>query len=359
MKTVNALLLYRDGPLAAVSVTAPSALAALTASPISSAHEAAATMRSHLESIRYDRVINARRVRGSDLTGDPNDENTLVNVSETGVLAYVSGSASTTKNGSASDSPAFDLNNYAGSVGFDFLLGTGFNVGVNASYNRSHASLHNGGGKVDADTGRASLYASFMPSSRFFFDVQAFGGYTTYKYNRSTALGRESAKPDGYDYGANAYVGTVLSVNEWIHFTPYAGFEFVHTTVDAYTEDGSIAALRVQEVTQDSLLLKIGTGLNWVKPLSKKVVARFTFDAALAVEMLDSDARITAAFANDNSGNRFRFEAPARPERTLQVGPAVELSIGYNQSLSLGYTYEADFNNYTNHHVNATYRLRF
>lgn len=361
---VSALLDAGD-PASSIAAAAPSGLAALPAMTTTSAHRGFAGTRAHLESLRYDRVINERRVHRSEVTGIPEDANAYVNTNATGVLAYITAEGSQTKNSPGINSPTFDHNIYSGTVGLDYLATSHLNFGLSATYNRGHATLHNGG-KVDSDNARASIYASVFANDWLYFDVQAYGGATTAKTSRQTPLGRETAKPKGFDFGASAYVGTAVTfpftspqLKNRFALTPFVGIEYVHSEADAFSESGSGLALRVTELKQDSLLLRIGTGVNWIKPLAGDVAMRATLTAAFAAELGDDSARLTGRFDSDHSGNSFRYSPRATPEHTFQVSPSIEFSVGFSQTFSLGYTLDTDFNAYTSHGLSASYRLRF
>jgi autotransporter-associated beta strand protein len=335
-RTVDALL--SGDPSTTFNKAAPLAFASMTAMSVTNAHSAAASMRSHLEGLRYERVINEHAIE---------------------FTPYVSVSGTFARNRGGNNDPVFDFNNYSGTVGIDHSWSENFTFGINANYNRGSATLHDNAGKIETETAGLSVYASIMPTRWIYFDLQAYGGYSTYDSKRFTHLGRETASPEGYDLGVAAYVGTIIPVTQRVHFTPFAGFEYVHASVDAFTETGSLAALSLQEITQNSLQVKFGTNLNWVSQLSNFVVMRLALEVAYAVQLVDSETGITGQFANDTTRNRFNVDAPATPERSLQVGPAVEFSLGTNHSLRFNYTYEADFGAHTVHHLNATYRIRF
>ncbi|MDR1818568.1 MAG: autotransporter-associated beta strand repeat-containing protein [Puniceicoccales bacterium] len=321
--------------------TVPSMHAALPTMSISAAHDAASSLREHLEALRYERGV----------------QNTTINWAP-----YIVGTGAYAKyeNPGAND-PAFDIDSYGALVGFDSDLGTHFTLGANVGYNNARARFHSGsnGDKATSENIRGTLYASLRASNWLFFDAQFHGGYSSYETRGHDVFGGKTAKPEGTDIGAGLYVGSVIPLPKFISFTPFAGFDYVSATVSNFSEKGSAAAMHLDEITQDSLQIRIGSGLNWLINPWSGAVLRLGCEVAYTVEMLDTDASITARFANDTSGNSFRITAPALPEHTLQAGPRVELTFGGNKSLNIGYTYETDFGSLTIHRFNASFRIRF
>ena len=338
-------LLKADGSIGKnLTKASPLGLASLTAMSVTSAQHASGSVRSHLESMRYERAIN-----GAQIDFAP----------------YISGAGIFAKNGSSVSAPVYDFNSYGGLVGVDTSLGQHL-LGLSASYNTATATMHDGAGKTNADTARLTLYGTFTASQWVSLDAQLFAGYSSYNVKHDTTLGRATAKPSGYDLGASAYVTGIIplpgKMAEFVHFTPYAGLEFVSATVDSFTESPAAipsSALDVDGFTQNSLRAKIGTGLNWVIPTKAGIAWRFALEAAYAHELLDSKVDLKARFANDTSTGKFKATAASTAEKSLLIGPSVELTIGEYQSVQFGYTLEYAFGDQTIHHVNASYRIRF
>ncbi|MDR2863224.1 MAG: autotransporter domain-containing protein [Puniceicoccales bacterium] len=342
LESLSALgaLLGASNQGAAINNASPLALASLTALPITAAREAARTTHAHLEGLRYDRRYAAEALD---------------------IAPYFTATGTFARNADGRSDPTFDSRNYGGLVGVDHAFSKDFIAGANAGYNIGKADFHNGGGKLDADSILFSLYGTYMISSWWYVDAQVFGGYNSYKVTHNSIGGTASAKPSGYDGGANAYFGSVIPLSPFVHFTPYAGFEFVHAEVGSFTEKGKnvVTALRVNSFSQDSLRAVIGTGLNWIVPVSATARLRLGLSLAYSLEVLDSDVDISARFANDKGTGTFKTKAPATPEHGIQVGPVVELTFGGNKAFSLGYTLEHDFSAQTIHHLNASFRVRF
>ena len=161
--------------------------------------------------------------------------------------------------------------------------------------------------------------------------------------------------------GGSVFGGGVvpLSRDASFHLTPYAGIEYAHAKVDAFTETGSAAALRVDGFDQDSLRVKLGTGVNWMVPTGADFSLRLSLELAYAYELMDAEVELRGRFAGDSSGNGFTARVASLPEHSIQVGPAAEIGFDENTSLRLSYLLEHDLKEQVSHRVNATLRVRF
>ncbi|MDR2982555.1 MAG: autotransporter domain-containing protein, partial [Puniceicoccales bacterium] len=338
LNVVNGLL-GDENQSRAINNSSPAGLASMTSMSITMAHDDAATLRAHLESLRYDRAIN-----GVDIN----------------IAPYIVATGSFGRNGSGMSDPAFDFNTYGGLVGIDHSFGPSLLVGLNVGYHHGTADLDDGGGKVKLDNARITAYGTYKFSDWVYLDAAVFGGYNSYEVNHTSTFGTATADPTGFDYGANVYLGTILPVSKNVHFTPYVGLEYVRADVDGFTETGTDAALRIDSFTQDSLRAKIGTGVNWIVPTGNDFSLRLALDLAYAYEILDTEADITGRYANDISGARpFKVNAASTPENSIMAGPIAEFGFDGNKSISLSYSLEYDLEDQYIHHLNATFRMRF
>ena len=324
-----------------VNTSSPLGLAAATGMSISTAHDDIASLQGHLQSLRFSRAF----------TNEP-----------VGTQAYFMGSGNFQQNGSAAGDPAYDFNTYGATVGFDQSIGDDFIVGINAGYHHGRADIAGSGGRINQENVRMNAYASLMVNNHLYVDASVFAGYSDYEVKRLVRHlpgVRSSAKPDGYDLGGNAYVGGVFAFkSSAFAMTPYAGLEYAYAQVDGFTEKGSIAAMRVDGFSQDSLRARLGVGFNWTMYQEGSSMIRFSFDLAYARELLDLETGISARFAGDSTG-RFKLAAATLTRDSVQAGPSVDVGIDETKSLNFSYRYETDFGNQSAHHLNASFRMRF
>ncbi|MDR2429748.1 MAG: autotransporter-associated beta strand repeat-containing protein [Puniceicoccales bacterium] len=335
----NVVVGLLGGGAGAVGAASPAGLASMTAMPIGIAHEDSANVFAHLQSLRYERgATNGRPVE---------------------LQPYLTSAGSFARNGSATDSPAFNFNTYGGTVGFDQSLGTDVIAGFGAGYRHGRADLADAGGSVAQDNVRLNLYATWQVNDHVYVDAAMFAGYSSYGVRHQTVFGTGRASSNGIDIGGSLFGGGILSLSREFHLTPFAGIEYAHAKVDAFIETGSAAALRVGGFDQDSLRAKLGTGLNWQVPTGADFSLRLSLELAYAYELMDSKVAIRGRFAGDSSGNGFSAKVASLPEHSLQVGPAAEIGFDENTSLRLSYLLEHDLKEQVAHRVNATLRVRF
>jgi autotransporter-associated beta strand protein len=325
----------------AVNTSSPGGLAAAVGMSISTAHDDIANLHNHLESLRFSRAFINEPI---------------------GTAAYFMASGNFQQNGSAASNPAYDFNAYGATVGFDQSVGDDFIIGINAGYHHGRADIADSGGRITQENARLNAYASLMVNNHLYVDASVFAGYSGYEVKRSVkrlAIAQATAKPEGYDLGGNAYIGGVFGFKESAFtMTPYAGLEYAYAQVDGFTEKGSIAAMRVDGFSQDSLSARFGLGLNWTVLRENESSLRFSFDIAYARELLDLETAISARFSGDSAG-RFKVNAATLSRDSVQVGPSVDFNMDETKSLNFSYRYESDFGKQTAHHVNASFRMRF
>ncbi|MDR2844731.1 MAG: autotransporter domain-containing protein, partial [Puniceicoccales bacterium] len=327
-------LMSAPNPRIAIENASPLALSSLTAMPINSAQEDFTNLHAHLESLRFSRGATGGQV---------------------GSQPYITVTGNYVRNGTGASDPVYNFNTYGAMVGFDQAAGEQFIVGLNAAYHHGKADFSHGGGTAKHDNGRLNFYGTWVASDYVYVDATVFAGYSTNDVKQITALGTTKSKPKGYDFGGSVYTGGIVPLSDTLHLTPYVGFEYVYANVDGVRQ----TVVDVSKFDQDSLRVKIGTGLSWLVPTQADFSVRVSFDVSFAHELLDTDAALNARFAGDPTGRKFRVDAAALPENSLQVGPAVEFGFDNNKSVQFGYRLEHDLKNQTTHHLNASFRMRF
>jgi autotransporter-associated beta strand protein len=323
----------------AVNGGSPLGFAAMSAMPAGMARADTTALRSHLESLRYG---NAGRTA-------------LLNLQP-----YIMGSGLLEQNDAHLSSEAFDFRSYGGMVGADANLGRNLVFGASAGYGHGDATLEYGAGKIRQEHEKLTFYGTYMFSDKLYLDASVFAGLSQYRIRQTSVSGTGKASPDGYNFGASVYGGTVFALNDKVSFTPFVGLEYSSVHVDGFEQTGHEAAWRTQDMSQDSLRARVGSGVSWTVPSQTDAfLLRVGFEVAYSHEILDPDAEITASLAADRSGRTFRTDAPALPLHLLQVGPTVDLEFAEDATFELSYRFEYDFKYRTNHTFNAGFRFRF
>ncbi len=271
--------------------------------------------------------------------------------------AFVVGGAAMADNEVKTDTPTFDTRTYGGLVGLDKKLDSGMVVGGAAGYDNGSATLHQSAGKVDMNRVRGTAFLSTRLTNRWFLDAGLSGGFGDFATKRNTLTGRVTGSTTGVDVGANVFTGTIVTLNESLHLTPFAGVSYAHHEFQGFTEKGGNgAAFKVDSWSNDSLRASVGTGLGWWIP-SGDWKWKLGVDASFNHELLDTESDIDARFAA--GGSKFSTTAAALPADSLSVGPNAALHFDENNAISGGVNFEYGFDGRTYTGFNVAFRRRF
>ena len=149
----------------------------------------------------------------------------------------------------------------------------------------------------------------------------------------------------------------VLSEADGLHVSPYIGLNYTYSRIGGFLEaGGKESTLEVDDMERNSLRGTIGATLNWLPNADW----RFTLEAALRREFLDSDTEVEAKFVRGAyAGMSAASTAYFGDENVISVGPRVECRINSEWAVSAGYTLESDLDNTTTHSANIGLRCRF
>ncbi len=166
-------------------------------------------------------------------------------------------SAQLSENGTES---GYDLNSWGGTVGVDVDLSPGFTAGV--ALTAMYGDLDTTG--ADKATGNIDTYyltafARYAPSAWTHTFVATIG-MSDISLDRTVGGMETSGETSGTSFGFLYEVGRVFSLDEdgEMCLQPVFNVTWKHTSVDAYTEEGTDAALEVDEQTVDTLSFGLG-----------------------------------------------------------------------------------------------------
>ena len=175
---------------------------------------------------------------------------------------------------------------------------------------------------------------------------------------RTNALETLKSESSGTDFSLSTTLGRmfVLSEAHGLHVSPYIGLDYTYSRIGGFREVGGESALEVDDLERNSLRGTIGATLNWLPTADW----RFTLEAALRHEFLDSDMDVEAKFVRGAyAGMSATSTAYFGDENVISVGPRVEYRINSEWAVSAGYTLESDLDNTTTHSANVGIRCRF
>jgi uncharacterized protein with beta-barrel porin domain len=180
----------------------------------------------------------------------------------------------------------YKLNSWGGTVGFDVDLSPGFTAGL--ALTAMYGDLDTTG--ADKATGSIDTYyltafARYAPSAWTHTFVGTIG-MSDISLDRTVGGMETSGETSGTSFGFLYEVGRVFALDEdgEMCLQPVFNVTWKHTTVDSYTEEGTDAALEVDEQTVDTLSFGLGARLQ-------SVVGESTYNRTSIL-----DARVLAKF---------------------------------------------------------------
>ncbi|MBR5622977.1 MAG: hypothetical protein IKW49_07315 [Opitutales bacterium] len=252
----------------------------------------------------------------------------------------------------------YDLSHSGAVAGFDSLVTYDFLLGASFTYDFGKASVHNGGGKHETDTARVNFYGMAMLDEVSYFGFSAGFGVSGVDMKRTNALETLKSESSGTDISLSTTLGRMFVLSEayGLHVSPYIGLDYTYSRIGGFREVGGESALEVDDLERNSLRGTIGATLNWLPTADW----RFTLEAALRHEFLDSDTDVEAKFVRGAyAGMSATSTAYFGDENVISVGPRVEYRINSEWAVSAGYTLESDLDNTTTHSANVGIRCRF
>ena len=160
----------------------------------------------------------------------------------------------------------YELSSWGGTVGVDADLCPTLTAGL--ALTAMYGDLDTTGADVasgNIDTYYVSAFARYAPSA-WTHTFVATVGMSDISLDRHVAGAEVEGETDGLSFGLMYEVGRVFALNEdgTACLQPVFNVAWKHTTVDAYTEDGSDLALEVDEQTLDTVTFGLGARLQAV-----------------------------------------------------------------------------------------------
>jgi len=237
-------------------------------------------------------------------------------------------------------------------LGADYRVSDHFILGATMGYANTTSDL-NAAGRLNIDSGKASLYATVYDGG-FYVNGIVGGGMSSYSTRRGTFGGIARGDTDGRDI--NALIGTGYDFHIGA-FTvgPVASLQYTEVQIDGFTEKGSLAPLHFNSQSQDSFTSNLGAKAAYALKLGHIIVTP-EIRAQWQHEYLDDRAGIGASFGG---GNSFTVYGPriGRDSLILDVGASVQLTS--NIAVFAFYTGDLGRENYTSHSINGGVRIDF
>jgi autotransporter-associated beta strand protein len=237
-------------------------------------------------------------------------------------------------------------------VGADYRVSKQFVFGGAIGYANTSVDL-SGDGRLNIDSGKASLYGTFY-NEGFYVNAIAGGGYDSIDTRRATFGGSVRGQTDGADF--NGLLGTGYDFHVG-GFTvgPIGSMQYGIVGFDGFSETGSLGALRIDSQNQDSLKSAVGLKASYAKKVGGIVItpqARAQWEH----EYLTSTSSLDASFT---PATPFTVHGPhiGRDGLLADVGASVQLNP--KVALFAYYTGELGRENYAAHSVTGGVSVSF
>ncbi len=337
---VNAILNHSGDVGAAMTTLSPLSYAAMVAMPSTAFHNDVRLIESRLATQREK----------------PEEVTTHWASGETAEWGFFAQAQSTfLNNDNAKDSPVFDFETYGVLVGADCQIGSSFMAGVSLAYDNGKAKIHDGGGKIESDDFRLTLYAGEMIGDLVFVNAGLQFGYGSYSARRKTILGNANGDTNVWNGGAFVDVGMLLTLSEdiGISLRPYVGIAYVRSQVESFSDN----IFAIDSFSGDSMRTRVGVGIFWDFELAQTNWS-IGVDGSYSHDFFGDEVDIDARYRGDNGGS-FRATAKAMSSDVFSVGPVVNIGITRNIGIFAGYTFDAGTNSAFAHSANVGVRINF
>lgn len=267
---------------------------------------------------------------------------------------FATGVGEFTRVDSTFNAAGFNLQTGGVTLGVDYRICSNFAVGLTAGYAHINGDL-SGNGSIDVNSGKLGAYATVFGNG-FYLDTSATGALDGYDTHRAALLGTANGSTDGSDVTvlvAGGYDWTKGSLS----IGPTANFQYTHVGFDGFTESGSLAPLKFNDQSVDSIRTALGAKASYDWKIGH-VLVRPELSVAWQHEYGDSTYSIVSRFAN-GAGNSFTVSGPEIGRDSLLVGAGVAVLLSDRISTYIYYDGELARTNYQSNSVSGGVRITF
>jgi autotransporter-associated beta strand protein len=238
--------------------------------------------------------------------------------------------------------------------GADYRVCPNFAIGLTAGYAHTSVGL-DGGGNIDINGGKIGLYATLFGNG-FYLDTAVSGGPSGYDTHRAALQGLASGSTDGADLNSLVAAGYDWKSGN-LTIGPTASFQYSYTSLNSFTETGSLAPLKFPDQNTESERTAFGGKASYDWKIGQMTIIP-QLSAAWQHEYGDTAYSIVAAFAN-GAGNSFTVTGPQIGRDSLLVGAGV--TVIWNERVSTYLYYDGEFarTNYQSNNVSGGVRITF
>jgi len=256
--------------------------------------------------------------------------------------------------GETDNASGYDLASGGFTLGADIRIGENIAVGINVGYARSSADLLNNG-RVTVDGAKLGVYATYFQEN-FYVDAAIQGGYNSYDTRRGALQGSATGSTSGGEVNALIAAGYEFH-GESLHIGPTASFQYTHTGLGSFRENGSLAPLSYDSQGADSTRTALGMKASYDWRVGG-VLVRPEMRAAWQHEFGDVAYAIDSSLSGNGNG-AFTVQGAEIGRESLLLGLGVAVLWNERTSTYVYYDGEIGRSNYDSHNVSGGVRLQF
>ena len=237
-------------------------------------------------------------------------------------------------------------------LGVDYRLAKNFAIGIAAGYAHTGTNL-TGDGSIDVNSGKVGVYATYY-NGGIYLNGYVGGGYNSYGTRRDALVENATGNTDGGEF--NALVGTGYEIHYGgLTFGPIASLQYTYVGFSGFTENGSLAPLRIESQSQDSLRTNLGLSAKYTWKAGKIQITP-NVRASWQHEYLYSALPIDAQFAS-GAGSAFTVNGPALGHDSALIDAG--LNVQWTSTIDILYNGQIGRGNYDSNGVICSVHLSF
>jgi outer membrane autotransporter protein len=141
------------------------------------------------------------------------------------------------------------------SLGLDYRLTSHFVIGLMGGYSHSWIDL-TPSGSINENTGWGGIYSGYF-NHGFYANGAVYGGGYTFRSRRAGFVGTASGSSSGGELSTYLTSGYDFQLGR-LKIGPLIGLQYSVASLDGFTEQGSVAPLKVSSDSQDSFITDVG-----------------------------------------------------------------------------------------------------
>jgi outer membrane autotransporter protein len=258
-------------------------------------------------------------------------------------------------NGDA-NADGYNITSHGVDVGADSLLNQHTYVGGSIGYANSGAGL-DGGGSVDVDTLNLQGYAVWFAGGAY-VEGMIGGNLNSYSTKREAIQGVADGKTDGTGLTGLLSGGYDWRYGPW-QLGPQLTVQYMMTSINDFTETGSISPLHIQSQNQDAMHSILGLNLryNWFVSDSWTIITPEA-DLGWRHDWMGNDLSINSQFAS-GAGNTFTVNGPDMGSDSMAASLGVNMQWQSSLSTYINYSFDVGRTAYNMQSFTMGLRLSF